>query len=128
MIPVFLWLQSLMESLLPSTLSFLSLPLSTLSLWSLLRLLLRLLRPLLLMWLLPLVTGGRERLILPSLLEDPGSSLPPLLSSITLLLFTTLWDTLGSDTMDSDTDTDWDMEVSDTDTDSVWDTMEFTED
>merc|ERR1712215_484260 len=124
-----------MESLLPSTLS-LSLPLlstlslsllllSTLSLWSPLRSLLRLLRPLLLtslLWLLPLETEGRERLIPPSSLEDPGLSLLPLLSSTTLLL---LSDTPDSDIMDSDT-LDSDMEVSDTDTDSVWDTMHCT--
>merc|ERR1712089_41683 len=98
------------------TLSLSLLLLSTLSLWSPLRSLLRLLRPLLLtslLWLLPLGTEGRERLIPPSSLEDPGLSLLPLLSSTTLLL---LLDTPGSD-----------MEVSDTDTDSVWDTMDCTE-
>merc|ERR1712240_588254 len=124
---VFLWPQSMMESLLPSTLSLSLLLLSTLSFPSPLRSLLRLLRPLLLtslLWLLPLETEGRERLIPPSSLEDPGLSLLPLLSSTTLLL---LSDTPGSDIMDSDT-LDSVMEVSDTDTDSVWDTMDCTED
>merc|ERR1711921_49082 len=110
-----------MESLLPSTLSLSLLLLSTLSFPSPLRSLLRLLRPLLLtslLWLLPLETEGRERLIPPSSLEDPGLSLLPLLSSTTLLL---LSDTPGSDTTDSDT------LVSDTDTDSVWDIMDCTE-
>merc|ERR1712126_502700 len=93
---VFLWPQSMMESLLPSTLSFPS----------------------------PLETEGRERLIPPSSLEDPGLYLLPLLSSTTLLL---LSDTPGSDITDSDT-LDSDMELSDTDTDSVWDTMDCTED
>merc|ERR1712115_292827 len=114
---VFLWPQSMMESLLPSTLSLSLLLLSTLSFLSPLRSLLRLLRPLLLtslLWLLPLETEGRERLIPPSSLEDPGLSLLPLLSSTTLL---SLSDTPGSN-----------MEVSDTDTDSVWDTMDSTED
>merc|ERR1712098_590710 len=120
---VFLWPQSMMESLLPSTLSLSLLLLSTLSFLSPLRSL----RPLLLtslLWLLPLETEGRERLIPPSSLEDPGLSLLPLLSSTTLLL---LSDTPGSDITDSDT-LDSDMELSDTDTDSVWDTMDCTED
>merc|ERR1719147_559870 len=107
----------MMESLLPSTLSLSLLLLSTLSFLSPLRSLLRLLRPLLLtslLWLLPLETEGRERLIPPSSLEDPGLSLLPLLSFTTLLL---LSDTPGSDITDSDTHTD-----------SVWDTMDCTED
>merc|ERR1712126_666993 len=86
-----------------------------------------LLRPLLLtslLWLLPLKTEGRERLIPPSSLEDPGLSLLPLLSSTTLLL---LSDTPASDITDSDT-MDSDMGLSDTDTDLVWDTMDCTED